>query len=381
MKALRETAGFSLYDLARRIHWSKAAVGHAETGHRLPSRELARVLDDALSANGLLVALAAAERDQGRNVSDMKRRSLLLAGIAAGTSFAAPKSQPTGRVNGSDVKRLLLRTAELRQLDDSLGGADTFALYASEMDRTRDTLSRTSHNAATRKALHAVLAEQAQLAGWAAFDAGWLERSISLYATSRTMAAEAGDPSLLANAFALEAYQHAFDGRPDVELAMASCAAVTEQVPPRVRALIFDRAAFTYASANLVRETEAALEEVAEALAGNEDDQSPDWAQWLDLQELDIMTGRCWSALRRPLRAVGPLERALATFPDQYARDKALYLLALGEAYAYGGELGLAASTIARASSLTAGVASTRPAKRIRLTLASISALKSARSG
>ncbi|WP_246002110.1 hypothetical protein [Allorhizocola rhizosphaerae] len=266
-------------------------------------------------------------------------------------------------------------------MDDSLGGAETFALYLSEMETTQETLRRTSHNAATRKALRAVLAEQAQLAGWAAFDAGWYDRSISLYATSRAAATGAGDDSLNANALALEAYQYAFSGQPDVELARASCQAATERVPAQVRALIFDRAAFTFASAGDTSETESALDNMAGALLTTEDSRSPNWAQWVDLQELDIMTGRCWSALRRPLRAVAPLERALETFPDQSARDKALYLLALGEAYAYGGELDLAANTITRASALAVGVASNRPAMRMRVTLASIPHLRATRSG
>lgn len=85
---------------------------------------------------------------------------------------------------------------------------------------------------------------------------------------------------------------------------------------------------------------------------------------------MDILTGRCWSTLRRPLRAVPPLERALSGFPDAYARDKALYLLALAEAYLHGRELDLAAETIRKTHTLTQGVASTRPKARLARTLA-----------
>lgn len=58
LKALRESAGLSLYALGKQITWSKAAMGHAETGKRPPTPELARALDRALNANGLLIALA-----------------------------------------------------------------------------------------------------------------------------------------------------------------------------------------------------------------------------------------------------------------------------------------------------------------------------------
>ena len=65
-----------------------------------------------------------------------------------------------------------------------------------------------------------------------------------------------------------------------------------------------------------------------------------------------------------------PLERALHAFPDAYARDKALYLLALAEAYLYGHELELAAPSIRQAHRLTSTVASTRPGLWLKQTLA-----------
>jgi len=369
LKALREDAGLSLHALAHRVTWSKAAIGHAETGERLVSAQLANALDRELGANGLLIALAASERDQRRTVDDVRRRTLLK-GIAASSAALARRPQPSGRINAADVSPLIERTAQLRKLDDALGGADTFGLYLAEVDHTQAILSATTHNSATHRALLAVLSEQTQLAGWAAFDAGWLDRSESLYQTSRNAAVEADDPGLFANALALDAYQRAFNGQPDPALAEASCAALSDRVPAGVRALVYDRAAWTYAVADMTADAESALGQAANALTESGGPPTPNWAAWVDAMELDIMTGRCWSALRRPLRAVAPLERALADFPDAYARDKALYSLALAEAYLHAREHDLAAKTIDTAHRLTRGVASTRPATQLKRTLA-----------
>ena len=71
------------------------------------------------------------------------------------------------------------------------------------------------------------------------------------------------------------------------------------------------------------------------------------------------------------------LTEALASFPDAYARDKALYTLALAEAYMHGSEVELAAETIARAHRLTVDVASTRPKRRIAYTLAQMAHIRS----
>ncbi|GAB1642172.1 helix-turn-helix domain-containing protein [Krasilnikovia sp. MM14-A1259] len=38
LRALRNQAGMSLHALSQKIHWSKAAVGHAETGAGCPRR-------------------------------------------------------------------------------------------------------------------------------------------------------------------------------------------------------------------------------------------------------------------------------------------------------------------------------------------------------
>lgn len=77
LRSLREGAGLSLYALARRVNWSKAAIGHAETGTRLVSPDLAKALDNELGANGLLIALASEERDHRRTVDEVRRRTLL----------------------------------------------------------------------------------------------------------------------------------------------------------------------------------------------------------------------------------------------------------------------------------------------------------------
>jgi len=374
LRALRNQAGLSLAAIARRIPWSKAAIGHAETGARPPSPELACALDRELGARGLLIALAGADRAARRIVKNVERRVLMKAIAAGSVTMAGLASGPSAgrRIGLSQVDGLVRRTAELRRLDEALGGRDTYSLFVAEMESTAEILKTASYNEATRTALLAGLSEQAQLAGWAAFDAGWPSRSARLYRTSRSAAHEAGNSALFANALALEAYQRAFNGAPDIGLARASCSTLDDCVPARVRALIHDRAAWSFAVCQQAAEVETALHAAARALEDAETapPASPDWAAWVDRQELAIMTGRCWSELQRPLRAVPPLEQALQSFPDAYARDKALYLLALAEAFVCGHEIEQAAVAIRRAHRLAAGVASSRPHARLLHTLA-----------
>ncbi|MEU3657011.1 hypothetical protein AB0E67_30245 [Streptomyces sp. NPDC032161] len=96
----------------------------------------------------------------------------------------------------------------------------------------------------------------------------------------------------------------------------------------------------------------------------------------MDHTEIQIMIGRCWTELGRPLRAVPALERALSGYGDNFARDKSLYLSWLAEAYLSAGEVEQAAHATMKALSLAAGVASVRPQQRIRLVVQKLGAYK-----
>ncbi|MEV3853906.1 hypothetical protein AB0J38_06215 [Streptomyces sp. NPDC050095] len=84
---------------------------------------------------------------------------------------------------------------------------------------------------------------------------------------------------------------------------------------------------------------------------------------------MEIMKGRCWTELRRPLRSVPVLESVLDRFDDTHARDKALYLSWLAESYLAASEVEAAAMTAGRALELAAGVASVRPRRRLMSTV------------
>ncbi|MFD5469035.1 hypothetical protein [Streptomyces sp. NPDC127105] len=133
-----------------------------------------------------------------------------------------------------------------------------------------------------------------------------------------------------------------------------------------MRALLYERLAWACAAANQPARTEQALDTARAALDEQQDGEpQPDWAAWVDQTELDIMTGRCWTELRRPLRAVPVLTQALDQYSDHHARDKALYLSWLAGAYLTAGEVEAAATITGRALDLAAGVASVRPRQRL----------------
>ncbi|MFC6014966.1 helix-turn-helix domain-containing protein [Plantactinospora solaniradicis] len=355
MRELRLERGISLRELARIAIYGKSYLHELETGMKEPTQQAAQRIDDALGAGGELVALAS---------TGMRRREVI---ARAGIAVALPQTILSyGRQVGAGVpQQIIQRTARLRRIDDYLGGADTYDLYTTELNSTARLIREGKYSGTTGRALVAVLSEQAQLAGWAAFDAGRHGDAERLYRMSLAAACDAEDQALVGNAMAFLAYQELALGRPATDTATAACDAADSAVTPGVRALLHMRCAWTHAVNGQPDDVERHLGIGVACLTEPDDRPEPDWVYWVDHREAEIMTGRCWTVLRRPLRAIAVLEAALTRYEDTHARDKALYLSWLADAYLDVNEVEQSCATAARAVRLSAGVGSNRPGQRI----------------
>lgn len=325
----------------------------------------------------------AASSDEDEESSVLRRDFMRLgAGIAAtGLTNQIPgmPSRTAGtRIGGSSVTELRGNIVRLRRLDDHLGGGDTYRLYLAEVEKTAAMLKDGNCNATVRRELLNLLAEQAQQAGWAAFDAGWHQEAQQLYHRSFTAAQEAGTPALAGNALAFRSYQLLALGTVATELTDKSIAIAAGKVDPAVKSLLYQRGAWTYAVGGHAEQAARALGMAEEALAATAEN-APDWAAWAhNPTEFQIMAGRVWTELHRPLRAVPALEAAMTQYDDSHARDKALYLSWLADAYLDAGEAEPAAAALNRALDLSASVASARPYQRINAVMGRLDAYKAA---
>ncbi|MEU2340000.1 helix-turn-helix transcriptional regulator [Streptomyces sp. NPDC013172] len=366
----RQHTGVSYHRLAAECGIKPERVGSLARGRgRVESYDKIAAIADALRVPGHMVGLAPRPWETTVDTAAIRRRDVLAAGavgLAATLPDVLPPSVPQ-RADAGTVARLRERTNRLRRLDDVLGGGDTYRLYATEYQRTRRILRTSSYSEDVGRQLLALSAEQAQQAGWAAFDGGREREAVSLYRESRSAAEDAGAEDLARNALAYLAYQATgADPRAAAAIAAHSCEAITGNTPATVRALLWERCAWARAVAGDAAGTEAALTEARAALGADDaSDPQPAWSAWVDQVELDIMAGRCWTELRRPLRAVPHLVRGLGSFDDAHARDASLYSTWLAEAYTTAGEVEEAARVAGRALELADGVASARPRRRI----------------
>lgn len=370
----RTETGISYSMIAAECGIKPERVGTLAKGQgKVATFEKIAAIADALRIPGHMVGLARRPWEAAPEGSaDAGRREFLKTSAAAGLAVGLPelsRASEGGRVGSDLPERLRQRTTRLRRLDDVLGGGDTYRTYLGEYQATRTLLRRGSYTEETGRRLLSVLSEQAQQAGWAAFDGGRHAEARGLYEASQKAAVDGGCAALAGNALAFLAYQglcgdqHARQNA--VQTAARSCAMAGRDAAPGVRALLYERLAWAHAVAGHADETERALDAARAALAEVDGAPQPDWAAWVDETELQIMYGRCWTELRRPLRAVPVLEAALARYDDSHARDKALYLSWLADSYLTAGEIEQAATVTGRALDLSSGVASVRPRERL----------------
>lgn len=284
------------------------------------------------------------------------------AGLATAVALVPlARARSGSQVGATQVRQLQIRTARLRRLDDHLGGMDTYAVYTSEMAATEKLIKTASYSSQAARALTGVLAEQAQMAGWAAFDAGRLTDSRRHYRRALDAARESGDAGLEGNSLAFLAYEKA-----DRQTAAESTRVAGTRATPRVRALLHERLAWTYAVGGQAYQAEKALDAAARAVRETASTPEPDYVFWVDSLEVDIMTGRCLSELQNHSRAVRVLGDALGRYDDTHSRDKALYLTWLAHAHLGADEPERAAAVVGHALDLAAGVGSVRPGERLR---------------
>jgi tetratricopeptide (TPR) repeat protein len=370
----RRWAGISYSRIGEACGIKPERVGTLARGNGLiTSYEKIATIADALRIPGYLLGLAPRlweTTPQTINLWDgdeglLRRNFLKTAALGAGAVMGLPLN--VGQRIGAKIPGLLRqRTAHLRQLDNILGGGDTFTIYLHEYQTTRALIKDGLYTDSIGRELVAILAEQAQQAGWAAFDAGDQDTAARLYQSSQKAAMQAGDKLLEGNALAFLAYQQ-LDTDPvnAVRLATASCDAAGDTAVGSAGALLHERRAWAHAIAGNAKETSAALERAQAVIAEDAGKPEPDWSAWVDDTEIRIMTGRCWTELKRPLRAVPVLESVLAGFDDNYARDKALYSTWLAESYLNAGEIEESAAVADRILDLSAGVASVRPRQQL----------------
>ncbi|MGW0589434.1 helix-turn-helix domain-containing protein [Streptosporangium sp. NPDC002607] len=272
------------------------------------------------------------------------------------------------RIGHSLIDKIENRVDHLRHLDDYVGGTDLHALVSQELEATVTVVREAAYSEEVGRRLLKAVGELCQLAGWVTSDAGLYGRARTYYVKGIQAAHVAGDEPTAANLLSSLSYQMANVGDPREAAMMARTAVkgAERSSTPLTRALLLERVAWAHAKAGDSAITERALGEVDQVFGlHREGDEDPKWVYWLDRGEVDVMAGRCFTELGRPLRAEPLLTQGIDTYDATHAREVSLYLSWLADAYAQAREVERATEAASKSLNLAVKVNSARVTDRI----------------
>ncbi len=308
----------------------------------------------APAGTGLVVPWTAqGTLDTAREVLEnnlMDRRTFLLLVGAALTSPAhewliarpvAEASSSTGRTVTPEIAdRLDTVTAQLREMDDQLGGGSLVAMVRTQADYVAGLLGNGSYTDSVGRRLHGTLAELLRLAGWLSFDSGSHAEAQRLFIAALRASHIAGDRELGANVLGFMSCQAKDLGKYDEAAKLADSAlAGYSGASPRVTAILQMRAAQAYANAGDATEAQRSIEAGYSAFRDvTPEDSSPAWSYWLDEAQINEQIGYCHLRLGDWGRAASHMRTALKLQGAEQSREGALRLAFLADTYAQQGE-------------------------------------------
>jgi hypothetical protein len=141
------------------------------------------------------------------------------------------------------VQKVEGRVAQLRRLDDFVGGRDLVRLVERELVTTVRCIQEAIYDTAVAKRLLGTAGELCQLAGWVAADAGLYGPASKFLAAGVKAAHAAGDVALAANLISTLSYQTANVGNPAEAalLAQTACVGAANSATATTKALLADR--------------------------------------------------------------------------------------------------------------------------------------------
>lgn len=272
------------------------------------------------------------------------------------------------RVSDALVSAVEHRVFQLRRADDFITGEASRELVRSELAATMPLLSDGTLTEEQAKRILTAVGEIAQLGAWVAADGGLLDEAARYVRGGVIAARAAGNAPLAANIISTFSYQVANTGNPNEALVLARTAYQGGQrdATPVTRTLLLERVAWAAARSGDLHDCERILGMVDEAFSGGPDDNDPDWVYWMNLEEIDVMAGRCYTELRKPDRAEKLLTDALSRYGPAFVRENSLYLSWLAEDYVQLGEIDHAAGIATQMAALAARTNSARTDTRLR---------------
>jgi hypothetical protein len=286
-------------------------------------------------------------------------------------------AQADGRLTPEVLDRLDHRLAELRRLDDALGGRDLCQLAVAEFRYLSHLADHAVYDNATGERLFGLITDAAGLCGWLHYDAARHDAAQYYYVAALRSSAIANDPLIGAHILGRMSELANIAGNHQDAINMLEAAeqqtrhVATARAKARIangKAWANAQAGYSYACGKALNDAERWLEK-----AGPDTDE-PDWLYYVNEAELAYTAGQCWVELRKPKKARPLIDNALASIEPDYVRDTALFHMRSAEAHLHANDLELACDDLRSAADLARRTGSIRTVELIRSTRLTMSA-------
>jgi transcriptional regulator with XRE-family HTH domain len=392
LRQLRSSRGLKQHELGALVYITDRYISDLERGKRRPHDDLAKALDDALDAGGLLVTLAAqhpaeavngpwdapAAHDVLTHVVESalvdRRGFLILSGSAAtGLALAWTAARPgpmvvtaNGWVTPDAVTHLQNRVEELWLLDDVMGGGGCLDAGVSDLRLVERLIRRGRYSREVGARLHSLAAALARFCGWAAFDAGREAAAQRFWHAGLRIAAAVGDVDqgvyILSN-LALQA-AYAGDGGGVVDMLDVARARV-DPAARTVLAMLDCWAARGHALTGDKRMAAARLNRADDLWDRRRPGDDPEWVYWMPQPSLTAEAGTALLDAGDLGAAEHSLTVGMEGLDDNSARERNLYLVRMSEVRLRDGRLDEATTTAREALDSAVGVDSARVRQRM----------------
>ncbi|MFE5243066.1 MULTISPECIES: helix-turn-helix domain-containing protein [unclassified Streptomyces] len=381
LRKRRLDAGLSLTTLSGAVHYSKAQLSKVERGIKAPSRDLVRLCDAVLQAEGALVALATRpvadtplvqtsgaidEEEWTMQLSPdgpswfqpLGRRQVVGAGAASLMRLGRGGPGPVAPAAGAgmlEASRSLF--THYRRLGQSVEPGYLLPGLIAQTHTLRELSVHVDDG--TRRDLLALGSRYAEYVGWLMQETGdehaalwWTQRAVDL-------AAAGGDHALGGYALVRRALITLYQDDAAETVALAQ-RAQSDTLPPRIRGLAAQREAQGHALAGDRDACLRALDRARTFLARNDGGAETPVIGSMHLPDsVGMVTGWCLVDLGRPREAAEELDRQLVLVSRDAVRTQVRYGIRRALAYASDGEIDHACAVT---ESLLDGVVTVRSA-------------------
>jgi len=264
----------------------------------------------------------------------------------------------SSRVDAQTIEHIEAVLWHCRHQDYALGPQAVLTTALAQRDLTRALLPDCP--TALRPQMLSALSEASRQAGWLSFDLQQFDHAGYYYEDARALAHEAENTGLGALVLCEMSHLATWQGRPRIGIdhAVAAGQWADRTGDVRLRAYTADVAARAYA-ADGQRDACVSALDTAHTVLARADDQAPSYSTYDEAVHISIR-GECHLKLGEAEPAVSYAQQSLKLLDRSSARDMAMTIVDLSEAYVQCTEIDEAARLLGDAGDIAAGMSSVR---------------------